>query len=185
MTTEFKTDDQLKIEALERELHFARQGILDRQTNASPLYQELLAFPPDTGIPVHFRGTLTYQSEPLVGVVSAYGDETLLTVALYDLGRDRNGFSWWDVLDDEADQSRRWGRRMICRGPWPHDEPRLEPGSVEWEIAQQVARQGAASIPDDETRRAALARVAAEYGPAPASNRTTATYRGDHEPDLA
>ena len=170
------TPDQVEVLRLQREIATLKGELLP---SASPLQRELAQH----DVTVHFRGALSFCVESYgvmaTGAVSQYGDEFVLTSKVYLANVDRVGQCFWDRLSDPDAQVRAWGRVMFQRGPWPHDEPRLEPGSVEEEIARDVAFAAAASIKDDATRKAALDRCLAQFGSRPTTQRTTATYRGD------
>lgn len=128
---------------------------------------------------VVFFGPLTV---PLPGQgfqarVVGYGDELEVSEPLREAGRDRLGASWLDLLDDPAEQVRKWGLVLFSRGPWPADRPRIKPGSMAWEDVREARRREAFSIQDDAIRAERLRQVDAEFG-RPVTSRTVRSTPG-------
>lgn len=91
------------------------------------------------------------------------GDTLILTSGIIEANTDANGNTWFDLADDPDAQVRRWGSVMFGRGPWPDDQPKLLPGTVEWGMARDRAHAVASAEPDEGKRIQALRAVAREY----------------------
>lgn len=96
--------------------------------------------------------------------------------ALIEATRDRNGFSWIDLIDDEPGQIGLWGLVRYRRGPAPVELLRPRPGSADFADAREAARQAAHRLEDEGEKAQALKRVRDEYGRAPTS-KTLTTFR--------
>lgn len=127
---------------------------------------------PSEGLWIHFTSShnVAVSSAPNGTVIFGYGTDLLVTDEIIALSRDRNGRS---TLLDRIEA----GNVGIHLGRWPSDLPRLEPGSNEWHDAKEAARKTAWTVEDEARRKAALARVAAEFGGIPTS-KTLMTTRG-------
>ncbi|MDQ1629573.1 MAG: hypothetical protein QOI54_3317 [Actinomycetota bacterium] len=116
------------------------------------------------------------------GIVTVYGQETVLTPELRRINEDRNGNSIFDLLDDEPTQIEKWGKVMLARGPWPEGVPRIEPDSQDWLDAAVAARATAWAIPGRQERDQALAEVTKEWGQPATVSRTLQTYPPSEKP---
>lgn len=106
------------------------------------------------------------------------GDEFVLTSAMVDASRDRDGrIGWPALIDDEAAQIATWGVRMLAPGAKPLDsfEPWEVVGDETWVRERNLARQRAWALPTQEARREAFAEIERRFGPAPATSQTIAT----------
>lgn len=133
---------------------------------------------------VHFRATFNIPLRPdsfATTKLVNYGDELEIDEQIAQALTDRNGrVQLLDLLDDEGQQVRRFGRRVLGRGPWPADEPRYEPGSHQEDDARLRALAEADALPSEDERRIARAKVRERFGmPSSARSRTIATYTGD------
>ncbi|GAA4678471.1 hypothetical protein [Frondihabitans cladoniiphilus] len=131
------------------------------------------------GEEIHFFGSITVMVDDFRSWVAAYGSVVSITAEMVESSRDRHGDSWLDLADDASRQERRWGQVMFARGPWPDGLPRLLPGSDDWAEARENARKAAHHLLTPDERRAALATVEMEYGPAPKTSRTILKLTGD------
>lgn len=130
--------------------------------------------------PIHFLGpvTLVADADSGRGRVFAYGHELRMTPEIVALNTDRNGeCRLAELIDDEAGQVNAWGAVRVRRGPWPEGVSRLEPGSYEWELAREAARQEAWKLADETKRSTAVADVVAQFGAAPRTSKTVRTSR--------
>lgn len=127
----------------------------------------------DVGITVHAIRTVAVHMGTSLGSVSrvlSHGDEMILTQAIIEANRTRDGADALGALLDQPDGPLR-------RGPWPKGVDRLEPGSPQWDDARAAALRAAAMLPDPDDQRAAAARVREKYGSDSfAKSRTVATY---------
>ncbi len=103
------------------------------------------------------------------------GHESRINAARVESVRDAAGFSWLELLDDEAEQVRLFGAVRARRGPAPAQLRKPPPGSFEAGERREAARQEAHKIEDEQERLRALRQVEQEYGPRPTS-RTTAIF---------
>jgi hypothetical protein len=124
------------------------------------------------GLWIYFTSShnVAVSTAPNGTVIFGYGTDLLVTDEIIELSRDRNGRS---TLLDRIEA----GDCGIHLGRWPANLPRLEPGSNEWHDQREAARKQAWTIEDEAQRRAALARVSAEFGSVPTS-KTLMTTRG-------
>jgi len=128
--------------------------------------------------PTHFLGPVSLVADSGRGRVFAYGHELQLTPEIVALNTDRNGTcKLAELIDDEAAQVKEWGTVRVRRGPWPEGVSRLEPGSYEWELAREAARQEAWKLVDETRRAAAVADVVSQFGAAPRTSKTVRTSR--------
>jgi hypothetical protein len=125
--------------------------------------------PPDK---VHFYGPLTAYLGGFSSQSMKWGDELEVTENVREMSKDRNGISWLDLVDDEDEQLRRFGKVLFRAGPWPADEPEWDPGSLEEEDAREAARVAAWKVPGDAARSAALAKVNEDFGRMKATSKT-------------
>jgi hypothetical protein len=135
----------------------------------------------DDEVLIHFLGSITFVTELIghgFGRVSEYGDELTLTQELRHANTDRNGDCFFDLLDDDEAQTKRWGKVLFRRGPWPEGKRRYEPGSDRWREERDAALQAAWKIENEDKRNRLLMEIAAEYGPL-LTSRTIATYSCD------
>ncbi len=133
----------------------------------------------ETTYPIHFLGPLTIVTSGSgggQGQVTEYGSEMIVTPEFHDHNRDRNGDSFLDVLGDESAQIKRWGRVLVQRGPWPDNVSRVEPGSQRWRDDYEAARKEAHQMASPEKRDARLSDLRKQYGPAPTTSTTLASY---------
>lgn len=129
-----------------------------------------------------FFGTKTVVL-PGVGIrggVFQYGDEVVLTDELREVNRDRAGWSWVDLLDDEDEQCARYGKVLFARGPWPVAKSRIEPGSQAWNDERERLRAEAYAVPDEIERGERLRRIGQQWG-RPKTSTTTMQYRGAND----
>jgi hypothetical protein len=134
-----------------------------------------------TGISVHFLATINVHTRPDSYASSRlfnYGDELLMTPEIVEANRDRLGRRpLLDLLHDEGEQVRRFGRRVIAPGPWPEGLSRIQPGSHQWDDAREDALAAASLLPTEEERKVAREQARAVWGmPDSAKSRTIATY---------
>lgn len=109
------------------------------------------------------------------GRTSVRGQTVTVTADLIEASTDRLGSSWLDLVDDPKAQEARWGRAVFSRGEAPADVEQWTPGSPEWQMAREQARQEAWALPSEDERAAALQAVQDRYGRGP----STATYNGE------
>ena len=123
---------------------------------------------------ISFYATLTVPS----GVagwheVKGFGDELQITERFITETFDRLGRSWLvDLIDDEAGQIERYGRVAFRRGRWPAGELRVEPGTVEYAEARELASRAAWAELDPDRRARALLDVERRFGPINTTSRT-------------
>ena len=128
----------------------------------------------DIPVLIHFLSAISFVTGVgyhTSGGSASYGDEIFLTEELRSLNTNRVGFCFFDLIDDEAGQVAKWGKVVFRRGPWPAGKSRLLPGSSEWNEAREAARIEAHRIENEAARKAALAKVTQEWGPAPVTSR--------------
>lgn len=116
-------------------------------------------------------------------VVLERGQTFTVTSEMIAAARDRHGSlasSWLSFVYDEPGQIARYGAVIVRPGPAPADLRPWEYGSPDWQNARETARRRAHTLPTEAERRDALAAVEREYGPAPTTSATTATYREHH-----
>jgi hypothetical protein len=113
------------------------------------------------------------------GRVLEYGDEIEVTGQLIEDNTDRTGACFLDLLGNDEEQERRWGKVVFRRGRWPAGQSRLERGSFAWADAREAARKAAWTIENLATRQEALRKVEADFGPALPANKTVSHYAGD------
>jgi hypothetical protein len=126
---------------------------------------------------IHFYESMTITLSPSLAArsrVYGYGDELVITDDVREASRDRNGRSWLDWLDTDADEYRRGERLIARRGPWPAGTCRLSPGSFEWTDAREQAVREAFTITDPSARAERRREIEAFYGPAEPTSRTHA-----------
>ena len=94
----------------------------------------------------------------------AYGAELVVTPEILAATRRRTSAGIFDLSEEQ--QQARWGQVKIRRGPWPEGRTRHQPGTIRWSVARDEALAAAWAQPTEQTQRAAMARVNAEFGPA-------------------
>lgn len=104
------------------------------------------------------------------------GSEFRVDAALIQACRDRNGWSFLDLIDDEAEQTRRWGSPRFRRGPAPAGLYEPDPNSYEGQRFIQAERDAILAMPESPDKRTALEAWRRKYSAAP-SSRTLAEYR--------
>jgi hypothetical protein len=115
------------------------------------------------------------------GGISRRSESFVLTETLKTANRGRDGVGLFDLVDDPAEQQRRYGRQLIAPGEAPADLEPWEPGSVEEARAADQARRIAQSLPDDAERAAALAEVRAKFKISNPSGQRSSYSPGDAE----
>ena len=119
------------------------------------------------------------------GMTLTRGQTFVVTDALIEASRDRNGdLGWPKLVHDEAAQLAFWGRRMLAPAPPPgflaraaedvvEDLTVPEYGTPDWAEARETARKAAWNV--EAPRERALARAAVErrFGAAPLTSSTT------------
>jgi hypothetical protein len=136
-----------------------------------------LRSPVKPGDSIHFLAAMTVPVRGGIapeGAALARGSVLTVTSAIVEAGRDRNGNSWLDLVDDVDGQAARWGQKMFARGPWPDGAEPWTPGAPDWFEAREQARRAAWAIVNPDERQAALRNVERRYGAAP----TTSTTHG-------
>jgi len=116
---------------------------------------------------VHFYAALSIPWPAAGAITVSYGDEIIVTEEIRELGKDRRGRSWLDLLDNPDEQVRKFGLVRYAPGPWPEGMSRLKPGSQEEFDAHAKAFRDAWSLPTDEERAAALAEARRTFGDPP------------------
>lgn len=111
------------------------------------------------------------------GEVSRRGQTVTVTSEMVFANSDREGTSFFDLVDDPDEQVRRWGAVFLGRGEFPATEPLHIRGTPAWERAREDARVAAWANPDETARGKALRAVLKDFGPAP-THQTTTEYRG-------
>lgn len=117
------------------------------------------------------------------GVVLTRGDHFILTSAMVEASRDRNGEPTWpSIIHDEEAQRQKWGQVRFMLGR--HEiEPWAVPGDALWELHNRRALDAARSIVDADARAEALAKVRDRFGQKPVS--TSYTVYRDHRAEVA
>ncbi|MBD8218339.1 hypothetical protein IFU40_06800 [Microbacterium sp. CFBP 13617] len=103
------------------------------------------------------------------------GQTFVVTDALIEASRDRNGALGWPALvHDEAAQLAFWGRRMLTPADDVVEDLGVpEYGTPDWEEARETARKAAWRIEDPQERALARAAVERRFGAAPLTSSTT------------
>jgi hypothetical protein len=114
-------------------------------------------------------------AEAFGGEVSSRAQTVTVTATLLDLSKDRNGYSWLSLIDDEEAQTKRWGEPAIRRGPAPADMTPWQPGTEEETVAREKARAAAWELPLGEARDEAFNDILRRFGRARTS-KTIHTY---------
>lgn len=83
------------------------------------------------------------------------GSQVCLTDTILAVNRDREGRSLFDIIDDDAEQIRRWGEVKMRRGPKPDGLTDFVPGSWDHELAYQEAHYRIEATTSDPDERAA------------------------------
>ena len=111
-------------------------------------------------------------TEAFGGVVSTRAQTVTVTAVLLELAKDRNGNSWFSLVDDDDAQAARWGEPVFRRGPAPADLTQWQPGTADHAVARDRARAAAWALPVGDARDAAFNDVLQRFG----SAKTIATY---------
>lgn len=124
---------------------------------------------PVAGDRIHFlRSGLTFATNdtgnPGTSRTSARGQTVTLTTDMIHASKDRNGATWLNLVDDEAEQVQRWGVRMFASGAFPEGLDTFQKGSPEEAMAREAARMAAFALPTTEARNMALRDVTAKFG---------------------
>ena len=130
---------------------------------------------------IHFvRSGLLFRTSTSINVaseVSQRGAELVITPEILAAGPDRNGkHSIWDLVDDGAGQTARWGTPGFARGPAPDNLTSYTPGTTEAEVAFSERRTAAWAVADPQERTEALAALKEEFGN-PTTSRTIRAER--------
>jgi hypothetical protein len=168
MTTSDLTPDQLRIADPEAKVAAANKRRIAHLEHALAVIAELARQP----VVVHFVEDvfLTVDGKPRTDY--RFGYEITVTVDTYRDSINDDLGPWFDLLDHEDLQARRWGKVCFRRGPWPPDLLRLRYGSSAWAQARELDRQLAWSIENAEDRVKALAEVNSKYGPSLPTSQT-------------
>ena len=111
------------------------------------------------------------------GEVSRRGQTITVTSEMLSSNADRDGASFFDLIDDPDAQIKKLGSVFFGRGEFPATESVYLRGTPEWERAREAARVAAHAIPDESARGKAVRAVQVDFGPAPTHQHST-TYRG-------
>jgi hypothetical protein len=107
------------------------------------------------------------------GEISRRGQTITLTREMLSANSDRDGASsFFDLVDDEEGQLKRWGIVFLARGEFPAELSKWIPGTVESQRERERQRVAAHRIADDHERAVALRNIAAEFGPADSGQRS-------------
>ena len=109
------------------------------------------------------------------GMTLTRGQTFVVTDALIEASRDRNGRLGWPALvHDEAAQLAFWGRRMLAPADDVVEDLTVpEYGTPDWEEARETARKAAWRIENPQERALARAAVERRFGAAPLTSSTT------------
>lgn len=121
--------------------------------------------------------TYPVSSELTGGRVTRRGETIELTDDMLAAARDRNGDSFWDIVDDTEAQAARWGAVVFARGAAPAELETWLPGTPEHAIAREKARLEAWLVSNPVERAAALHEVERRYGPR--ADQTLLVRRGE------
>jgi hypothetical protein len=92
------------------------------------------------------------------------GSVVVLTGWTIENSRDRHGFSFLDLVDDEEAQLAKWGKVMFRRGPWPESEQVLRKGTTEALIERDRRRAAAMHAYEGAQLTSVLKDIDAELG---------------------
>lgn len=117
------------------------------------------------------------------GMTLARGQTLVVTDALIEASRDRNGAIGWPALvHDEAAQLALWGRRMLAPADDVVEDLTVpEYGTPDWAEAREAARKAAWNVEDPRERALARAAVERKFGAAPLTSSTTWTDPAERE----
>lgn len=115
------------------------------------------------GDTVHVLGTITISTGEFHGANLTWGSQFCLTDDVIRANSDRQGrCAIIDLIDDPKGQTKKWGKVLFGRGPFPANLPPVEPGSPEegYERARRLeAARGIANPAEAAAERKRIANV--------------------------
>jgi hypothetical protein len=133
------------------------------------------------GDQIHFLRTgFTYprvRGAHVESEVSRRGETLVISAEDLEVGKDRNGASWLDLVHDPDLQIARYGTVQVAPGAAPEGMRPWIVGDPDAEVERDRRRRIAFANADDEIRNTELRRIEQEFGPRPDAN-SIVFYRG-------